>query len=196
MPAARVRSTRALFAGLAIAVLVVVAAGVLFFGRNTDSEDGDRAAPAGEVVLEAEGLGFVQGDSGSSIAHLPFGTDRADVLRSLAASVGEPSEVSEVEECPFGPAVVADFTTGLSVTFGDGELVGWSVQAPSTHTTAAGIGAGSSLAEVKDVYAGTTVEATSLGWEFTAGEIYGVVSGSDPDDEVLHLFGGDNCIFR
>jgi len=158
-------------------------------------EDG---AAVGEttVVLESDGLGFLGAGDDTTISHLGFGIDQDGVLAALTATLGEPLELGTNEECPPGPAQVAQFVDGFMATFQDGAFVGWAVGEPSTITTAAGIGFGSTLADVQAAYAGITVEETSLGWELTGGDLYGIVSGPDRDATVENLFGGANCVFR
>ena len=161
---------------------------------TTSAPPEDLAPESGTTVLLAPD-GFVL-SSGSGEDPLPFGSEQGAVLDALTASLGSPTSFGPVEECPPGPAEVATFADGLSATFQDGRLVGWTVRAPSPSTTAGGIGVGSSVADVQAAQPGTTVEETSLGWELSPGPVYGIVSGPAPTDVVESLIAGTNCIFR
>ncbi|HEX8321357.1 hypothetical protein [Longimicrobium sp.] len=127
---------------------------------------------------------------------LAFGGAQAGVLADVDAALGAPKEQGNQEECPAGPLYQASYTSGLQVVFQDGEFVGWFAGEGSRFRTPEGIGPGSTLGELKKAYPATTVEETSLGHEFAAGELYGVVTGPSDAATVEVMFAGTNCIFR
>lgn len=149
---------------------------------------------AASIVLAPDGL-TIGGGAGAP-KRLAFGGAQAGVLADVTAALGAPKEQGNQEECPAGPLYQASYTSGLQVVFQDGEFVGWFAREGSRFRTAQGIGPGSTLGELKKAYPATTVEETSLGHEFAAGELYGVVTGPSDTATVQVMFAGTNCIFR
>jgi hypothetical protein len=149
---------------------------------------------AASIVLAPDGL--TVGGGASAPKRLAFGGSQAGVLADVGAPLGEPKEQGIQEECPAGPLYHALYASGLQVVFQDDEFVGWAARAGSTFRTAQGIGPGSTLGELKKAYPAATVQETSLGHEFAAGELYGVVTGPSDSETVEMMFAGTNCIFR
>ncbi|MBK5223803.1 MAG: hypothetical protein JJE52_13225 [Acidimicrobiia bacterium] len=160
------------------------------------TEDPPTTLPAGdvpEVDLAGDGLVLV----GDDTVLLAFDISEAEVLDGLVAALGEPDGAGPEEECPAGPADFARFSaTGLSLTFQGGNFVGWSARPTASLETAEGIGVGSTVGELTAAYPETTIKESSLGWEFSAGGLYGVAS-SDTDGGVIEtMWAGTTCIFR
>lgn len=172
-------------------------------GQDTSSttEATDGSTPDGTedaaVVLEPDGLGIVETTSGST-THLTFGTELVAVSGAATAVLGEPVEEVDVPECPPGPAQTVRYDDGLWLVAMDGVFVGWSVGpgGDAALTTAAGIGLGSTVGDVRDVIADVTVEETTLGFEMTAGDLHAVVDGDTDDGAITDLWAGTVCIFR
>ncbi len=150
------------------------------------------AAPAASsaVVLAADGV-----DAGGA-GKLAFGGGREQVLAGVTAVLGAPEEQGTNEECPAGPLAFARFGGGLELVFQDGGFVGWFAREGSALRTAKGIGPGSTLSQLKAAYPATTVEETSLGHEFAADGLYGIVTDPSDSGKVEVIFAGTNCIFR
>jgi hypothetical protein len=146
------------------------------------------------LVLASDGLEIAA--EGGAPARLPFGTPRARVLADVGAVLGAPQRQGDLEECPAGPLAHAEYGAGLQVVFQDGAFVGWSTRPGSTLRTAAGIGPGSTLRQLRTAYPAMTMEETSLGHEFAAGELFGVVADTSDAGQVEALLAGINCIFR
>jgi hypothetical protein len=146
------------------------------------------------VVLAPEGLEIAAG--GGVPKRLAFGGPGAGVLADVGAVLGEPAEQGTQEECPAGPLQYATYGQGLQLQFQDGAFVGWSARRGSTFRTTSGIGPGSTLGQVRAAYPAATVQQTSLGTEFAAGDLYGVVADPSPAGNVEIMFAGTNCIFR
>lgn len=144
------------------------------------------------IVLAPDGLTI----GGAAPKRLSFGGAQAGVLADVNAALGQPKEQGNQEECPAGPLYQASYESGLQVVFQDGEFVGWFTREGSRFRTAQAIGPGSTLGELKKAYPATTVEESSLGHEFAAGELYGVVTGPSDAAAVQVMFAGTNCIFR
>lgn len=149
---------------------------------------------AASIVLAPDGL-TIGGGAGAP-KRLAFGGAQAGVLADAGAALGEPKEQGNQEECPAGPLYQASYESGLQVVFQEGEFVGWFAREGSRFRTAEGMGPGSTLGELKKAYPATTVEESSLGHEFAAGELYGVVTGPSDAATVEVMFAGTNCIFR
>jgi hypothetical protein len=150
------------------------------------------AADSTAIVLVPDGLGV----TGGAPKQLAFGSPRAGALAAVGALLGEPAEQGIQEECPAGPLYHALYGTGLQLVFQDSAFVGWAARQGSTFRTVAGIGVGSTLGQLKAAYPTATVQETSLGMEFAAGDLYGIVTDSTDAGVVEMMFAGTNCIFR
>lgn len=162
-------------------------------GRDTGSAAAaaQAAGPvAGRVVLAADGL-----DVGGAAGRLAFGGGRDEVLAALSPVLGAPQEQGTNEECPAGPLSHTQYA-GLQLVFQDGSFVGWFAGEGSALRTAQGVGPGSTLRQLKAAYPAATVEETSLGHEFAADRLYGVVTDPSDEGKVQVMFAGTNCIFR
>jgi hypothetical protein len=156
------------------------------------SVDTAALAPAAAIVLAPDGLNV----TGSAPRQLAFGSLRESVLAEVGAILGQPAEQGIQEECPAGPLYQAQYAAGLQLVFQDSAFVGWFAREGSAFRTAAGIGPGSSLPQLKAAYPATTVEETSLGTEFAADGLYGIIANPSDAGEVEVMFAGTNCIFR
>ena len=172
-----------------------VSAGAAAQPVPADTQPGAPAAGSGEraIVLLPDGLDVTGGGAPKRLA---FGNPRAGVLADVGAVLGAPAEQGTMEECPAGPLDQARYTAGLELVFQEGAFVGWFAREGATMRTASGIGPGSTLGQLKAAHPATTVEETSLGTEFAAGELFGVVSDASNAGQVQAMFAGTNCIFR
>lgn len=147
------------------------------------------------LAVQGEGLRWFLPPNGSA-RPLPFGTPKADLLASLERVRG-PADQGTNEDCPIGPVQYAAWADGLTLFFQDDRFAGWSLddRAADTITTAAGIGGGSTRAELEAAYT-ATVEQSTLGTEFSAGEISGVLDGTGPAARVTDMWAGISCVAR
>jgi hypothetical protein len=159
----------------------------------------DTAAPASQpspgapaIVLAPDGLQVTGGAAPSKIA---FGTPQARVLMEAGAVLGAPRNGGMQEECPAGPLYQTTFAA-VQLVFQDSAFVGWAAQTGSPLRTAEGVGPGSTLAQIRAAYPAVTVDQTSLGTEFAAGDLYGVFTDSTASSPLEIMFAGINCIFR
>jgi hypothetical protein len=153
------------------------------------------AAQAGAPVLavDGEGLRLVDPASGATRA-IAFGTPEAEVEAVLAAALGRPpDERGETSEC--GSRRFARWNGAISAWFGDAGFSGWSLPEGSTLSTMAGLRLGSARKELASAYSADVMES-SLGTEFVAGTMGGVLASDAPDAVVTHLWAGDTCIAR
>lgn len=146
------------------------------------------------LAVEAEGLRLFNKQSGSARA-IAFGTSRADVL-SMLAFLGKP-ETGTNGECGAGALDYANWQSGLGLFFQDDKFAGWNLneRSKSEVTTASGIGIGSSRTALEAAYAADITE-TTLGTEFAAGELFGLLGGKGKAAKITNMWGGVSCNFR
>lgn len=164
------------------------------------------AAPA--LAVEAEGLRLFDPASGSA-RPLPFGTGRAQAMAALASRGA--AETGTNADCGAGPLAYARWPDGLTLWFQDERFAGWALSprpdtaprpdsappsAPARGvSTASGLTIGSTRADLDSAYAGTVTQST-LGTEFAAGELYGLLDGEGSGAKVTALWAGVSCNFR
>ena len=147
------------------------------------------------LAVEGEGLRWFLQPSGSA-RPIPFGRPESEVLASLEEVRG-PAKRGTNQDCSAGPVQVATWSDGLSVIFQDDRFVGWGLgrRASGDVATAAGIGPGSARAELDAAYS-ATVSQTSLGSEFSAGALHGVLDGASAGARITDMWAGVNCVAR
>lgn len=147
------------------------------------------------LAVEGEGLRWFLQPSGSARA-IPFGRPQVEVMASLEGVRGR-ADKGVNQDCGAGPVQYATWRDGLSLVFQDSRFVGWSInsRAADLIATAAGVGPGTTRAELESAY-NATVSKTSLGYEFSAGDLHGVLSGAAPEALVTDMWAGVSCIAR
>ncbi|MEB3359137.1 MAG: SH3 domain-containing protein [Synechococcales bacterium] len=156
------------------------------------------AASSVLVALDSEGLRLVNAATGST-RPVPFGMGHDEVLAILTNLRDRPADQGINNECGAGPLSFASWADGLTLWFAGDRFAGWTVDGRRENagrlTTISGIGPGSTHTELNQVYAAEVFQS-SLGTEFTAGGLGGVLSGSGQDARVETLWSGTTCIFR
>lgn len=144
------------------------------------------AAPVAVVTLAGDGVGKAT-----------FAMSRESAVPLVEAALGPHTGQGTNPECGAGPLENVDFNGGLSLFFQDGKFVGWNIDGRngSPYHTASGIGIGSTLEQLR-AKGDVAVQDTSLGVEFTAGEISGLASANNPDGKITSLWAGTTCAFR
>lgn len=167
----------------------------------TPASGGPAAASAqGEanpkLAIEAEGLRWFLQPSGSA-RPIPFGTPRDQVLASLERVRG-PAGQGTNQDCGAGPVQYANWADGLSLVFQNGRLAGWGLdgRAAGALGTANNVGPGTTRAELDSSFANVEVRQTSLGAEFAAGGISGVLDGPGRQAKITDMWAGVNCVAR
>lgn len=152
------------------------------------------AATQPVVAIDGEGLRLVDPTSGRT-RPIPFDTARSDTLAALAPR-GSP-DVGTNAECGAGPLAFARYRDGLTLQFQDDRFVGWSLDrtARRTVTTMAGIGPGSTRGDLDGAYAIMLPDST-LGTEFAAGAMGGLLDGPGRQARITDLWAGVTCLFR
>lgn len=154
------------------------------------------AGEAGPAVnLAPDGLSVVLPDGAAR--HVAFGMARADATRMIAAALGNPIEEGDNQECGAGALSFANFGEGLGLYFQDGKFAGWDLDGREggRFATAAGIGVGSTRKQL-EAAGPVTIEDSTLGIEFSAGGMSGLLSAREPDGEITSLWAGVTCIAR
>lgn len=151
--------------------------------------------PAGPLVLLTDGIGA-----------FTLGADQDEVLDTMFGILGPASDVGPIE-CPGGSDTTA-YWPSVGLVFSDGQLSGWSwgrdgeEPPPIEAETPEGITIGSTVAELEAAYPDELnwIPESTLGTEFYVGSGYpgfgGFTTGTEPDDTVTMLYGGDLCAFR
>ncbi len=157
------------------------------------------ASDAPALAIDGDGLRLFNRDTGAA-RPLPFGLPRADLLAALVAR-GKPA-TGRQEECGAGPLGFATWPDGLKLYFQSGTFAGWAVDQRAARVgglpaiaTAAGIGPGSTRAQVEDAVT-ITVTRSTLGTEFQSGAISGLFDGPAPTSVVTAMWAGASCNFR
>jgi hypothetical protein len=154
---------------------------------------GPAEAAASRLALDAEGLRLLNAVSGASRL-IPFGTTRTDALRAIESAQRTPARATGVNDAC--RAAYVAWKNGLTVWFGGERFVGWSVQAGEAGPgTAAGLKVGSSRGELDGAYAAKIGKST-LGTQFRAGALAGLLDSDRPDARVTELWAGVTCIAR
>lgn len=165
------------------------------------------------IGLDGEGLRLVDPKTGATRA-LAFGIDEKQ-LKRVTEKLKGPAETGRNEECGAGPLAYLSWSDGLTLYSLDGLFAGWALsetqpatvpakaappagrkgEASARLTTISGIGVGSTRAQLLDVY-DAKIEQTTLGTEFNAAGLSGILDGTGPKAKVTDLWSGVNCVFR
>ncbi|MCU0552148.1 MAG: hypothetical protein MUC48_22660 [Leptolyngbya sp. Prado105] len=150
------------------------------------------------LALDSEGLRVVNASTGSTRT-LPFGLKEADVVSSVTTLRGKPQSRSTNRECGAGALEFAQWSDGLNLLFQKGRFVGWDVndlnKGARRLTTMAGIGVGSTRTALEAAYK-TKISQSTLGTEFSAGKLGGLLSRNQKNARVTNLWSGTTCMFR
>lgn len=147
------------------------------------------------LAVEAEGLRLFDRATGSA-SPIPFGRPQAAVLELLERLRG-PAGRGTNAHCGAGPAEYANWPDGLGLVFQAGRFAGWSLdsRAAGTVSTANGIGPGATRTELEAASTATFRQST-LGTEFDAGGVYGVLDSPGARARITDMWAGVNCVAR
>jgi hypothetical protein len=161
-----------------------------------DSARSDTRVTGARIALDGDGLMLIDAVTGSTRA-LSFGTPATSALAAATAVLGAPRSRDTNHDCGAGALDFVSFEEGLLLNVQDERFVGWTVRPGSGRTfqTMAGISLGSSRAELESAYT-ATVQRTTLGTEFSAGGLHGVLASSAASAPITDLWAGTNCIAR
>ena len=150
------------------------------------------------LALEGDGVRLVARESGAA-RPVAFGTPFADAVAAVVRAEGDPAEEGMQLECGAGPLAFASWTGGLTLYGQDDAFAGWNVSGRSgeaPYSTMTGLGVGTTRVELDGGAVAVDVFESSLGTEFAAGDLYGLLSGDGPDATVTYLWAGTTCSFR
>jgi hypothetical protein len=151
-------------------------------------------AAQGGLALEGEGLRAFTAQ-GSARA-LPFGLSQDMVLTAVSTLLDTPTpQVTTNSECGAGPTQFAEYPNGLQLAFQNGEFAGWYLDEPGL-TTADGVGVGTSRADLQSARVIEMIPESTLGAEFSSGDLGGMLSSDAPDATIDALYAGLTCFFR
>lgn len=180
---------------ISVAVLIV-AAGIAACERPASPASPAAAGPSAAsprvtpvVALDAEGLRLMSADTGQSQL-LAFGQPAETVHEAISLTRQDRQATQGTNpECGAGSL---DYTQwdDLTLWFQNDQFVGWASNQPGL-TTPSGIGVGSTQAQLQAAY-DATITPSSLGMEFSAGDLFGVLK----DAKVEALWAGVSCVFR
>lgn len=164
---------------------------------SEDSTATDSEATDVVVILAGEGIQLVDTVTGSTLP-LDYGAEMPKVVDVVSQAIGQPESTVDNDECPGGPITSTRWPNGLILNAMDGTLTGWEVRSSDRGlplTTVTGIGLGSTRSDVESAYEAEITDS-SLGVEFSAGQISGLLASNDPEAEITALWAGTACIFR
>ena len=157
------------------------------------SDEGPSQSDGG-LAIEGEGLRIF--DAQGAARAIPFGTAQAAAITAVAASVGGAApQVTTNEECGAGPTQFAQFSNGLQLLFQGGTFQGWYVDKGGL-TTVDGVGVGTTRGDLNSARTVEMDTESTLGAEFTAGDVGGILSDATPNGTVESLYAGLTCFFR
>ena len=157
-------------------------------------EEAGPIVSTGGLAIEAEGLRLF--DATGAARAIPFGTPQATAIAAVAASVGGAApEVTTNAECGAGPTQFATFSNGLQLLFQNDQFQGWFVDKAGV-TTVDGMGVGSTRASIEDSRTIEMQEDSTLGAEFSSGDLGGFLTDATPQGAVTGLYAGLTCFFR
>lgn len=163
------------------------------------------------LVLTAQALQLVDQITGSS-NELPFGTPENQLIEIINnATQSKVVSIGVNAECGAGRLKMVTWSNSLTLIFQENNtknaepkthwlFEGWAIdgmkEGANMLTTMAGIGIGSTLAEMQNAYI-IEVKKTSFGQEFsTASGLFGILDGNGKEAKITHLWSGVSCNFR
>jgi hypothetical protein len=152
------------------------------------------AGPPAPVELAGAGLRTLPAKSGAPHL-LAFGMSKPATIAALTRALGRPpGKRGANAECGGGPQTFVTWEGVLTLWFSEEEgFVGW--ESRGKLATARGIAIGSPRAALRALK-GVEVAQTSLGTEFTAGELDGLLASRAANAKVQALWSGSTCVFR
>ena len=164
-------------------------------GNVAEANAAHAAAAAPALNIAPDELTLVMPNG--SAHHITFGMDKAATVRAVSAAAGAPIDQGTNRECGGGPLDYARLKGGLTLYFQEGLFAGWNLdgRAHGPYATAAGIGIGSTRSALESVMQ-VTVQDSTIGHEFMAGEMSGLLSAPTPDGRIIDLWAGITCIAR
>ena len=180
--------------------------------NNAAGNAANAAAPAANDSAAANEQGQVQDGprvlltgtgilpDGANAPEIRFGASRADTMAAATRTLGRERAMNMVEDCGgSGAAQAADFGA-LVLFFQQDRFVGWEQREASERPwigTPGGASVGARRPTLATALGGPIeVEQSTLGTEFSRGDISGLLASANADAQVDRLWGGNNCAMR
>jgi len=163
------------------------------------------------LILTSNALQIINKNTGST-SEIPFGKpfdQMIEIINNVLQS--KPKTIGINSECGAGPLKMTSWNNGLTIVFQNKksesktsetnwQFAGWFVGNNSKNSkeisTMAGIGIGSTRAEMESAYV-ISVSKTSLGYEFsTSSGLFGIFDGPNKEAKITSLWSGLSCNFR
>lgn len=163
------------------------------------------------LSLTSNALQLVNKQTGST-TEIKFGmpiNELMDIVSNVLQT--KHSSIGINTECGAGPLKMVNWNNGLGLVFKEKKIQagasktdwlfeGWyttlSKASAVKPTTIAGIGIGSTRAQMEEAYI-IKVTKTSLGHEFaTSSGLYGIFNGAGKDARIINMWSGTSCNFR
>lgn len=147
------------------------------------------ATPRGRLRPDREGLA-VEGTG----LRIDFGRHVDGVIAAVSRVLGRrPDADALLAECGAGPVRAVTWGAGLTLHFANNDFRGWVARSPR-FLPVNGIGPGVTRGELEA--RGIALTRTTLGAEFEADGIRGVIEGAGPNAPVDLAWAGLSCFFR
>lgn len=160
--------------------------------EDAATDAGSQSHAESAIALDGEGLRLVNPESGATNL-IAFGAPYDETIMAVHAAMGDPTQSGENAECPPGPLNFSQFGEDTTLYFQDGSFAGWFTRDPE-QSTMNGIHAGMTRAELEASGSAIELTETSLGQEFDAGGVYGIMN--EDASAVDLLWAGANCFAR
>lgn len=133
----------------------------------------------------------------TSASPIPFGRSQSEVVGALERFRG-PAGKGTNQDCGAGSVDYAIWPDGLSLVFKGDRFVGWGLdgRAAGAVSTGGSVGPGSTRKQLVEAYADVRVSKTSLGNEFTAGGLAGLLDGPNASSKITDMWAGTSCVAR
>lgn len=160
------------------------------------TRSGPSSANSLELRLVLEGGALVLKAAEGTSRRIAFGSPASAAVAAVSKIYGRPLDEETLEECGAGPLQVSRFT-GMTIAAQDGKFVGWSLDDRNEPVlpTAARIGIGSTRRALEQAYSIERFES-SLGHEFAAYGLAGLLAGDGESAKITHLWAGSTCVMR
>lgn len=137
-------------------------------------------------VLTLDGNGL---QPSTSALRVDFGRAQTGVIDTVSRLLDErPAQISTNTQCRAGPVTSAQWANGLTLTFMDGNFLGWNTSDPALPV-AGGFRPGQLRTEMPQI----SFQVTSLGTEFNRAGVFGLMDSTG--NEVRVLWTGLTCFF-
>lgn len=163
------------------------------------------------LILTSNALQIINKETGST-SEISFGKPFDQMIEIVNSTLqSKPKSIGINGECGAGPLKMATWNNGLTIIFqkkesesktpeSNWQFEGWFVGSNSKNSkeisTMAGIGIGSTRAEMESAYV-LSVSKTSLGYEFsTSSGLFGIFDGPNKQAKITNLWSGLSCNFR